>query len=48
MFSKVINWASDVKNQLVRKILEFFSGIDKRVKLPKYNSETFSNLFQKK
>jgi len=47
LFSKIINWASDIKNKLFRKILEIVAGIDKRVQLPKYNSETFSNFFKK-
>ena len=46
-FSGVVNWVSNVKNTLFRKILEFFTGIDRRVVLPKYNSETFSNYFKK-
>ena len=46
LFSKLINWMSDVKNNLFRKILEIFIDIDKRVKLPKYNTETFSNYFK--
>jgi glycerol-3-phosphate dehydrogenase subunit C len=37
---------SDVKNSLFRKILEILADIDKRVKLPKYNSETFANYFK--
>ena len=47
LFSKIINWVSDIKNKLFRKILEIVAGIDKRVQLPKYNSETFSNFFKK-
>ncbi len=47
MFSKIVNWASNIKNKLIRKILELITGIDKRVQLPKYNSETFSNFFKK-
>ena len=47
MFSKFINWFSDIKNKLFRKILQFIAGIDVRVQLPKYNSETFSNFFKK-
>ena len=47
MFSKFINWASNSKNKLLRKILEIIAGIDIRVQLPKYNSETFSNFFRK-
>ena len=47
MFSKIVNWASSIKNKLFRKILEIIAGIDKRVQLPKYNSETFSNFFKK-
>ena len=46
-FSGLVNWVSNVKNTLFRKILEFFTGIDRRVVLPKYNSETFSNYFKK-
>jgi glycerol-3-phosphate dehydrogenase subunit C len=46
LFSKIINWVSDVKNNLFRKILEILADIDKRVKLPKYNSETFANYFK--
>ena len=47
MFSKFVNWASDIKNTFLRKILEIVTGIDMRVQLPKYNSETFSNFFKK-
>ena len=46
-FSGIVNWVSNVKNTFFRKILEFFTGIDRRVVLPKYNSETFSNYFKK-
>ncbi len=47
LFSKIINWISNVKNKFFRKILELFIGIDKRAELPKYNHETFSNYFNK-
>ena len=47
MFSKFINWASNIKNTFFRKILEIIAGIDIRVQLPRYNSETFSNFFKK-
>ena len=47
MFSSLINWASNIKNKFLRKILELVTGIDKRVKLPVYNSETFTNYFKK-
>ena len=47
MFSSLINWASNIKNKFLRKILELVTGIDKRVKLPIYNSETFTNYFKK-
>ena len=47
MFSKLVNWVSDIKNKFFRNILEIVAGIDKRVQLPKYNSETFSNFFKK-
>ena len=45
-FSKLINLVTNVKNKFLRRILEFFVGIDKRVNLPKYNSETFSDFFK--
>ena len=47
MFSGLINWLSDVKSKIFRKLLEIIAGIDIRVQLPKYNSETFSNFFKK-
>ena len=47
MFARLINWASNIKNKLIRKILAKIAGIDIRVQLPKYNSETFSNFFKR-
>jgi glycerol-3-phosphate dehydrogenase subunit C len=47
MFSRFINWASNVKNKFLRKILEIVTGIDKRAKLPVYNSETFTSYFKR-
>ena len=47
MFSLVINWALNIKNKFIRRIMELLTGIDMRVKLPKYNSETFTNYFKK-
>jgi len=46
-FSKFINWVTDIKNNLFRQAIEFIVGIDKRVTLPKYNSETFDKFFKK-
>jgi glycerol-3-phosphate dehydrogenase subunit C len=46
-FSWFINWVTSIKNKFLRKILELVTGIDKRVKLPVYNSETFSAYFKK-
>jgi len=46
-FNFLINWITDVKNKFARKVLEFFTGIDKRVILPRYNKETFSKYFKK-
>tara|TARA_Y100000590_G_scaffold376998_1_gene442951 strand:+ start:1299 stop:2630 length:1332 start_codon:yes stop_codon:yes gene_type:complete len=45
--SWIINWVTNIKNKFFRKILELLTGIDKRVKLPVYNSETFSSYFKK-
>ena len=45
-FSKILNWVTDVKNATIRKILELFVKIDKRVRIPKYNSETFDSFFK--
>ena len=47
IFSWFINWVLNVKNKLLRKILEMVFGIDKKVKLPVYNAETFSKYFEK-
>ena len=46
MLSSLINWASNIKNRFVRKLLELITGIDMRVKLPVYNSETFTKYFK--
>tara|TARA_B100000949_G_scaffold180503_1_gene161661 strand:- start:389 stop:1453 length:1065 start_codon:yes stop_codon:yes gene_type:complete len=47
MFSVFINWVTNIKSKFLRKILELITGIDKKVKLPTYNSETFTNYFRK-
>ena len=47
ILSSLINWASNIKNKFFRKILELVAGIDMRVKLPVYNSETFTSYFKK-
>ena len=47
IFSWFLNWTSNISNKFTRKILELITGIDKRVKLPSYNSETFTNYFKK-
>ncbi len=46
-FSWLINRVLNFKNKFFRKVLELIIGIDKRVKLPKYNSETFTDYFKK-
>ena len=46
-FSILINWVSSLRNKFLRRFLELVTGIDKRVLLPIYNSETFSNYFKK-
>ena len=43
--SSVINWVTNIKNSFFRKIMEILTQIDRRVRLPKYNSETFTNFF---
>ena len=47
MFSIIINWASNIKNKFLRKVLELLFGIDRGVNLPKYNSETFTKYFKR-
>ena len=47
MLSSLINWVLNIKNKFFRKILEIIIGIDMRVILPVYNSETFTNYFKK-
>ncbi len=47
MFASITNFLTNVRNKISRQILQFFLGIDKKVHLPKYNSETFSNYFKK-
>ena len=44
--SSVINWVTNIKNSFIRKIMEAITQIDSRVRLPKYNSETFANFFK--
>ena len=44
--SGVINWFTNIKNSFFRKIMEVLTQIDRRVRLPKYNSETFTNFFK--
>ena len=45
--SSLINWFTNIKNSFFRKIMEALTQIDRRVRLPKYNSETFTNFFKK-
>ena len=47
LLSKTINWITNIKNKFFRRLIEIISGIDSRVQLPRYNSETFSNFFKK-
>jgi len=47
IFSRFINWISNVNKKFLRKLLELIAGIDQRVILPVYNSETFTNYFKK-
>jgi glycerol-3-phosphate dehydrogenase subunit C len=46
-FSGFINWIANIKSKFLRKILEIVTGIDQRVRLPSYNSETFTNFYKK-
>jgi glycerol-3-phosphate dehydrogenase subunit C len=46
LLSSIVNWATNIKNSFFRKLLEILTQIDKRVRLPEYNSETFSNFFK--
>ena len=45
--SSVINWVTNINNRIFRKIMEVLTQIDRRARLPKYNSETFTNFFKK-
>ncbi len=47
MFSRIVNWFTNIKNKFFRKILEVITGIDKRAILPKYNDETFEKYSKK-
>jgi len=47
IFNKIINWASNVKNKFLRILIQLLTGIDKRVVLPRFNSETFEQYFKK-
>ena len=46
LLSSIINWATNIKNSFLRKLMEILTQIDKRVRLPEYNSETFANFFK--
>jgi len=46
-FSWFVNWLLSIKNKLFRQVFELVTGIDKRVILPLYNSETFTKYFKK-
>ena len=47
MLHSLINWSLNIKNKFFRKIIELITGIDMRVKLPVYNSETFTSYFKR-
>ena len=47
IFSRIVNWFTNIKNKFFRKILEIITGIDKRAILPKYNNETFEKYSKK-
>ena len=47
LLSKIINWITSIKNKFFRRLIEMISGIDSRVQLPRYNSETFSDFFKR-
>ena len=46
LLSSIINWVTNIKNSFFRKIMEALTQIDRRVRLPKYNNETFTNFFK--
>ena len=47
IFSKIINWTLNIKNRFLRTLIQLLTGIDKKVILPKYNSETFEKYSKK-
>ena len=47
IFSKFVNWVTNINNKFLRKMLELIFIIDKKAILPTYNSETFTNYFKK-
>ena len=46
LLSMVINWVTNIKSSIFRKLMEALTQIDRRVRLPKYNSETFTKFFK--
>ena len=42
--TRLANWASNKKNKLTRGPLEFFTGVDKNVELPKFEKNSYHQL----
>ena len=47
LFYKIINWFTNTKNNFFRFLIQLFTGIDRKVVLPKYNEETFIKYSEK-
>ena len=45
--SPLLNWTFSKKNILTRKIIEFFTGIHKNARLPKFNFKSFEKIKKK-
>ena len=46
-FSGFINWLTSTKNKIFRLLIQFFTGIDRKAILPKYNKETLTSYSKK-
>ncbi len=46
-FAPILNWFFSKKNIISRKLIQFFAGIHKDAKLPKFNRETFDKFLKR-